>query len=131
MPTLYKILDFEVFELEGGTNIEMKEPMEEKATPKVMTIDEATKSYLQFGFFFSFFQKKPQSNRRCKTVWPPKYDSVCKAVFRIIREVLRDEKYLGCFIRAGLGQPKENAVNNNSNSKRKNNKGGKTIKSST
>ena len=112
-PILNDIPEFEAPELFDDTNIEIKETRNENATPETITIEQAIKSCLQ-----GFFEKRRASGdaRRCG---PHDMGPVYKTVFGITKEELSDEKFLGRLRRAGLGQPKENAVNKEGNSKQK------------
>jgi hypothetical protein len=56
-------------------------------------------------------------------VAPHDMGPIYRAVFGITKDELTDEKFLGRLRRAGLGQPKEKAVNKEGNSMQK--KGGK------
>ena len=114
-PTLNEIPEFEALELEDDANTEIKEPTKEEA----MTIEEAIKSCLQ-----NFFEKRRASGD-ARPCGPHDMGPICKAVFGITTEDLKNEKFLGRLRRAGLSQPKEKAVNEESSNKHKKEGGNK------
>ena len=117
-PVLYDIPEFEALGVDD-TNVESEESTKGKEIAKTITIEEAIKSCLQNSF------EKRRASGDARPCGPHDMGPIYKAVFGITREEMKNERFLGRLRRAGLGQPKEKAVTEEGDSKKKKRKGGK------
>jgi hypothetical protein len=110
-PTLNYLPEFQALDFEDDTSTKIKEPMEEKAIPEAMTIEEAIKSCLQ-----NFFKKRRASGD-ARPCGPHDMSPIYNTVFGITKEELTEEKFLSRLRRAGLGRPNEKTLSEDSNRK--------------
>ncbi|OBT63326.1 hypothetical protein VE03_07203 [Pseudogymnoascus sp. 23342-1-I1] len=116
-PILTDIPEFEALELEEDMDAEITEPLKEVAPQKMLTVEDAITSCLQ-----NFFARRASGDAR--PCGPHDMGPIYKAVFGIITEELKNEKFLSRLRRTGLGHLNEKTMNDEVNRKQKK-KGGK------